>query len=153
MMKINSDQFSIRPFLFLIGVACILVNGVTLQRTYAVGGTTLFGYGYPLSWMRWSVVSPMEYNIQIPSLILNVALNLLAVLLVWNLLFALIPRTLGDARVKLVLQFLGAILLTSSIGMICIDGKDYRFAKPLFDSSWRLQKTQVHVGFDHPYRP
>lgn len=143
-MKLPS--WSSFPYIFWIAVSFLLMLVLSLRFTYdPVGGPTdgpsLYGYGFPVAWLRWDMASSLHSIVSLPGLTLNLA-SILACL--WFPILKLRPRkTLFHYSI----EGLGAFFLVGLCTLIILASDHlHPIWSSAFDEGWKKTKTEIYFG-------
>ena len=133
----------------ILGVAVGLTEIVTVRWLYQeVDGMKFYGYGFPLPWLRFSGVSSMQYEFQVPLM----SLNVLCVAVLLLPLLGLLRKLLGGRERWVLALTVGLLVVRAAFGYVIEDGPRY-FAEPLFGEGWTLLHVEPWLGWDRPYWP
>ena len=140
------------PLLFSTGLSFVLVHFITLRWLYeSVDGETLYGYGLPMPWFSWSMVSSMEFDVQIPYLTLNFIIYAVIIFSLLKLILKRLPAPKTWYIWKM--RVFGILFIISSLAYISFLGKYYIYNRQLFSDNWDLKSVEFHFGLERSYNP
>ena len=138
------------PLLYL-GWACIFSLLLTIKWTYVGDGPSLYGYGLPFPWLKFSLVSSLQWDVHVLHLALNILVFMVPISILGDFLEvrSWVSGILGVPYAHII----GTIMVGLTLLFISMHGYYYHFQNPLFDKSWKLQRIDIHYGLSRDYFP